>query len=825
MMHDLRLAVRSLRATPIVTLVAILSLALGIGANTAMFSLVDSLVLRALPVREPQRLAILTDRPPLYATWTNPIWEAIRDRRVFGHAFAWSTQQFDLASSGESRMVDGLYASGGLYDTLGVNAMLGRTLLPSDDRRGCGDAGPVAVIGYAFWQRQFGGEASAVGRALTLNSVLFTVVGVTGPEFFGPDVGRSVDVTIPLGCETLIRKSESFLDRRSTWWLTVMVRLDPGETLDRATALARGVQPQVREATLPSDWPPGELATYLKDPVAFIPGATGLSQLRQRYEQPLVTILVVVSIVLLVACANIANLLLARATARRHEWSVRLALGASRWRLVRLLLTESLLLAIVGATFGAAFARWGSRLLVHQLTTQASTIFLDLSIDRRVLAFTAAVTVLTALVFGTAPAFYAADAAPIDALKEHTRGGARDARVAVANGLVVAQVALSLMLVVAAGLFGRTFATLANQDLGFDRDRVLVVSIGRPRTMAQPEDRLPLYERIHKAAVAVAGVSHAAVSLVSPVAGQTWNTRIQVSGSVDVPERQRVAFFNGITSGWIDTYGTPLKAGRDLTDRDTAAAPRVALVNEAFARRFLNGANPVGHSVQQVTFTQVAPREIVGLVADAVYRSVREPVPPTMYVPLAQFDTRPQQPMPTQVTLAVRAASGPPSQLARAVSSAILAVNPGVSMQFRTLGDQVDASLTQERLVAMLSGFFGALALLLAGLGLYGVTSYAVARRRGEIGIRMALGAAPGGVVRLVLARVAWLVAIGVAIGAGVSAWASQFVASLLYGLPPRDPITLVAAALTLAAVGAAAGWLPAYRASRIDPAEALRDA
>jgi len=824
MMHDFRLAIRSLRATPVVTLVAILSLALGIGANTAMFSLVDSLILRALPVHEPQRLAILTDRAPQSEWWTNPIWERFRDRGAFAHAFAWNSLQFDLASSGESRMVDGLYASGGMYDTLGVNAMLGRTLRPSDDRRNCGDAGPVAVLGYAFWQRQYGGEADAIGRTLTLNGIPFTVVGVTGPGFFGPDVGRSVDVTIPLGCEPLIRKTESFLDRRSTWWLTVMVRLGPSQTLDAAAALARGVQPQLREATIPQDWPAAEQATYLKDPFSFIPGATGLSQLRLRYEQPLVTILIVVSIVLLVACANIANLLLARATARRHEWSVRIALGASRWRLVRLLLTESLLLSIVGAALGAVLAGWASRLLVRQLTTQAGVAFLDLSIDGRVLAFTAAVTVLTALIFGTAPAFYAADAAPIDALKDHTRGTARDARIGVASGLVVAQVALSVILVVAAGLFVRTFAALANHRLGFDRDRVLVVSIGKPRTMTQPDGRLPLYERIHETVTAVPGVAHAAVSLVSPVAGMTWNTRIQVSGGVDLPERDRVAFFNGITPGWTDTYGTALKSGRDLTDRDTAAAPRVALVNEAFARRFLNGANPVGHTLQQVMFTQTAPREIVGLVADAVYRNIREPVPPTMYVPLAQFDTRPQQPMPSQVTLAVRAASGPPAQLARAVAEAVLTVNPGVSMQFRTLGDQVDASLTQERIVAMLSGFFGALALLLAGLGLYGVASYAVARRRGEIGIRMALGAAPGGVVRLVLARVAWLVAIGVAIGAGISVWASQFVSSLLFGLQPRDPITLVAAAVTLAAVGAAAGWLPAHRASRIDPAETLRD-
>jgi predicted permease len=823
-MQDLRLAIRSLTATPIVTCVAILSLALGIGANTAMFSLVDSLILRALPVPEPQRLAILTDRPPQGEWWTNPIWEAVRDHSVFDRAFAWSTQQFDLAPAGESQMVDGIYASGEMYSTLGVNAILGRTLRASDDRRGGGDAGPVAVISYAFWQRQYGGAADAVGRTLSIGGRPFTIVGVTAPDFFGPDIGRAVDVTIPLGCEPLIRGRESFLDRRSTWWLTVMGRLAPSQTLDSATQRLRGLQAQIREATLPPEWPAAEQAAYLKEPFTLMPGATGISMLRERYARPLVTILIVVSIVLLVACANIANLLLARATARRHEWSVRIALGASRWRLVRLLLTESLLLSAVGAAIGVLIARWGSQVLLRQLTNQASRVFLDLSIDGRILAFTASVTILTALIFGTAPAFRAADAAPVDALKEHARNSPPDGRAGVASGLVVAQVALSVVLVVAAGLFGRTFASLASAHLGFDRDQVLLVSVRTPRAMTRPEDRLPLYERLHQTVSAVPGVARATVSLVSPVGGMTWNSRIQVSDGVELSERDRVATFNAITPGWLETYGTPLKAGRAVNERDTAAAPRVALVNQAFARRFLNGANPVGHTLQQVTFVSVPPREIVGLVTDAVYNNVREPTPPTIYVPLAQFDARPQSPMPPQVTLAVRAAGGSPAQLARPVSAAILGVNPGVSMAFRTLAAQVDASLTQERLVALLSAFFGSLALLLAGLGLYGVTSYAVTRRRAEIGIRMALGAAPGGVVRLVLLRVAVLVLAGVAIGSAVSAWASQFVASLLYGLPPRDPLTLGAAAATLALVGVVAGWLPAYRASRIDPAEALRE-
>ena len=824
-MSDLRLAVRSLRATPVVSVVAALSLALGIGANTAIFSLVNSLLLRALPVKDPRQLALVTDDVAGgVEAWTNPIWEQMRDRRdLFDTSFAWSTQRFNLAAGGETQFVDGIWASGGMFETLGVSAMLGRTFREADDRRGGGPDGPVAVISYSFWQRWFGGAADAIGRVLNVERVPFTIIGVTPPDFFGPDVGRQFDIAIPIGVDPLIRGKESFLDARSTWWLTVMVRLKRGQSLEAGTAALRGIQPQLRTATQPSDWRPSDLAKYLSDPFTLVAAATGNSPMRRRYQQPLMTILVVVALVLLIACANIANLLLARTAARRHEWSVRLALGASRWRLVRQLLAESLLLAGIGAAAGLLIARWASRLLVQQLSTQTNTVFLDLTLDWRVLIFTTAVTVVTALLFGTAPALRAADAAPMDALKEHGRGASSDARVSVASGLVVAQVALSLVLVVGAGLFMRTFSSLANLHLGFDRDPVLLVTVNAQRTDIPAPERLAAYERIRQSVAAAPGVRAAAVSLVTPVSGSTWNTRATVSGGVPLPERQSQSNFNAITPGWFATFGTPLLAGRDITDRDRKGAPPVVVVNQAFVRRFLNGENAIGHTAKQTGFYPGPPLEIVGVVADAVYRSLREPVPPTMYVPLAQFDDS-RRPAPPTVSVSVRAASGPPALLARSVSAAIGTVNPDLALTFRPLSDQVNASLTQERVVAMLAGFFGGLALLLAGLGLYGVTSYAVSRRKTEIGIRMALGAAPGGVVRLVLSRVTLLVGSGVIAGAGVSVWASKFVATLLYGLEPRDPLTLVASAAVLATVGGVAGWLPARRASRIDPAQVLRD-
>jgi len=584
------------------------------------------------------------------------------------------------------------------------------------------------------------------------------------------------------------------------------------------------VQPQIRAATLP-DWPPADRALYLKDRFTFVSAATGNSQLRTRYQRPLLTILVVVALVLLIACANIANLLLARAAARRHEWSVRLALGASKWRLARLLLTESLLLSLVGAAGGLVIARWATQLLVRQMSTQTNTVFLDLSVDWRILVFTTAVTVLTALLFGTMPALRAATVAPMEAIKENSRTGG-DGRGRVTAGLVIAQVALSVVLVVAAGLFVRTFASLATLNLGFDVRRVLIVTMNLERAPIESSQRQIVYSRALQSVQALPGVESAAISLLTPVSGYVWANRVAVSGGVTLTDAMRGALRNHVSPEFFATYGQRLVAGRFFTDHDTAGAPPVAIVNEAFARRFLNGVSPIGRTVHRYSSADgPGPEmEIVGVAGDAVYRRLRDPMPPTLYTPVAQSFGGSGGPPSVEYNIAVRAASGSPELLERSIAGAIGAVNKDISLTFRPLSDQVNAAMTQERVVAMLSTFFGALALLLAGLGLYGVTSYAVARRRTEIGIRMALGAAPQGVVRLVLGRVTVLVAVGIAIGAGVSTWASQFVSTLLFGLQPRDPATLAGAAITLMVVGAAAGWLPAYRASRIDPAEVLRD-
>jgi predicted permease len=809
---DWRDAWRSLLSTPLVTALAVLSLALGIGANTALFSIINSLLLRPLPVSEPQRL-VLVDGD----SWSNPIWEEIRARQdqIAAGGFAWSNERFDLSSSGETDRVDGIYASGRMFEILGVNAVRGRTFTAADDARGGGPDGGVVVISHGFWQRRFAGADDVVGRTLSVNRVPFTIIGVAPRGFFGPEVGRSADLMLPLATEALILGKESSLDQRQNWWLNIMLRLQPGQTLAQAAGQLQAIQGQIRAATSPPNARAQQ--SYLAEPFTLVPGASGRSALRSRYEEPLTAMMFVVGLVLLIACANIANLLMARATARRHELGIRLALGASRPRLARQLLAESLMLAVAGAALGLAFAQWGSRTLVAQLTTVRNSVYLDLSVDWRVLGFTIAAAAATAVLFGVAPALAVSRVPPNEALKEQGRGVTGERRAGLRQGLVVLQVALSLMLVVTASLFTRSLLSLTTRDAGFDRGPVLIASVEVKRP---PEERGDLYERLREAAAGVPGVAGAAASFTTPVSSAGWNTRIVVPPDSSLGPRQRMSWVNAVTPGWFGTYGIQLSGGRDFNRSDRTGAPRVAIVNLAFARRFLEPGDPVGQR-----FSEEGPSgkgdtyEVVGVAEDAVYRSLRAPMEPTLYMPIGQWD-RPGG----SINIGIRSAGGTPLALTRSVAAALGRVDADAALTFYSLSDQVKASLTQDRLLAGLSSFFGGMALLLASLGLYGVTSYSVNQRRTEIGIRMALGADAAGVVRMVLMRVGGLVAIGITLGMAASVWASKFVATLLYGFDPSDPLPFAGAALILMVVAGAAGWLPARRASRINPTILLRE-
>ncbi|HEY2434554.1 MAG TPA: ABC transporter permease [Vicinamibacterales bacterium] len=817
---DLRDALRSLRASPVLTLVAVVSLALGIGANAALFSILNSLILKTLPVHDPARLVMIDG-----GSWTNPIWEQIRERRrdLFEDAFAWSAGPVNLAVHGETDAVDGVWASGNMFDVLGVPAFLGRTFTEADDVRGGGAEGAVAVVGYGFWQRRMGGSPDAVGRRLTVDGIDVTVIGIAPRGFLGPDVGRSADVIVPIGARTLVAGQSQVLEARSTWWLEIMGRLKPGQTIDEAAATLDAARPQIRLASLPAAWPAKMQARFLSEAFTLTPSSHGDSSLRRSYTGPLQIVLGLVGAVLIVACANLANLLLARAASRRHELSVRLALGASRFRLAKQLLAETAILAAAGAGIGLLVAQWGSALLVRQIATPSAGVTLDLSIDWRVIAFTTSVAALTALVFGVAPAVGLTRLAPQDAIKEQTRTVSGDRRFGLRSVLVAVQVGLSLALVVGGLLFVRTLTSLSSASLGFNPEGLVSIHVDARRYEGGTrEAKTQLLDRLRDTAAAVPGVTSASLSVLTPIDSARWNTSVDATpATAGLTDRQRVPWVNVISPGWFRTYDMHLIAGRDFDARDTAGAERVMVVNESFARRFFGKGPAVGQQIRaSLDGSNNRPYRIVGIVNDAVYTTARRGFEPTIYSPIAQLGD-----VPTTAAVTVRAASGPGGQLARDLSTALTQADPKISFTIRPLSAQLSASIRQERLVAMLAGFFGALALLLAAIGLYGVTAHSVASRRAEIGIRMALGADPAGVIGLVLRRLGWLLAAGIALGIGASWWTVVLFEKLLFGMQPRDPLTFTLAAGTLLAAGLLAGWLPAYRAARIDPVQALREA
>jgi putative ABC transport system permease protein len=823
--QDIRQAVRGLWKSPGFALVTIATLALGIGANTALFSIFNSLILRPLPVRDPERLALLAA-----GSWSYPVWQQISARADgrFDGALAWADDTFDVPQGGRPMPVDGAYVSGNFFDVLGVPAFRGRMLAPADDTAAPPN-GPVAVVSHRFWRQHFGGADDVVGRQITVliqrQRFPFTVVGVMPPGFSGVAVGRSADLVLPFAAEPLLQGRNSALAETGRSWLEIMVRLEPGQTIADANAQLRSVQSQIRDAVLPGlRATPAFAARYLTEPLTLAPAAAGASTLRRQYGTPLFAMVVAVGLVLLVACANIASLLLARALARREELSVRLALGASRWRLARLLFLESSLVATVGAGIGLLFAKWGSALLVRQLGTPEKTVSLSLALDWRVLVFTAVVASVCALTAGVAPMLAVKSIAPGEALKSAGRNMTGDRRLAVRGGLVVAQIAVSFVLVIAAGLFLRTFASLNRLPLGFAPEPLIVVNVNLFASGIPPEERWARVERL-RAAATVPGVRSLSVSQVRLLTGGGWftNNMVAVGDGPMLPEdpRNRV-WRNAITPGWFETMGIPLRGGRDFSERDRIGSPPVAIVNEAFVRRYLSGQPPIGQTLR--VDSDDGPRyEIVGVASDAVYTTPRAGMLPTMYVPLAQREPREWNSW-RNVVLTIKAVPGQRAPVERDVATALTQADPTLVFRLGTFDQLLAATVTQERVVAMMSGFFGALGLLLAGLGLYGIVVQAVNARRTEIGLRMALGAPPTGIVRLVFRSLGALIAAGLTLGLAGSWWAARFIAPLLFQVDARDPMTFSGTAAVLVAVAVLAAWVPARRAARLDPATVLRE-
>jgi predicted permease len=822
--QDLRYGARLLRLNPGFAAVALLSLALGIGANTAIFQLLNAVRLSSLPVRNPQELASvrIADRNWYSGSYTGrysdlsyPLWEEIRSRQqAFSGIFAWGTDTFNLAQGGEAQYAEGIWVSGEFFNTLGVPALLGRVITPGDDQRGCGT--PGAVISYAFWQRQFGGDPAAVGSRLTLQGHPIEILGVTPADFFGVEIGRRFDVAVPICSEPTLRGEGSRIEKRHNWWLAVMGRLKPGWPIERATAHVNAITPAVLEATVPQVYNPEQVKRYLEFKLEAVAANSGFSSLRESFSSPLWLLLGIAGLVLLIACANLANLMLARASARQREIAVRLALGASRGRLMRQLLCESLLLAAAGSAAGAFLAAALSRSLVSFLSTQGDPLFIDLSPDWRVLAFTAGLAVLTCALFGLAPAMRATNTAPSAAMKATGRGMSASLEgFSLRRTLVVCQVALSCVLLVSALLFVRSLGNLLNLDAGFQQHGILITSFNITALDLPQERRQVVKQQLVDRLRSIPGVQSAAGAQNTPIDGGVRNRNVLIG-----EENKGIVVVNQVTPGYFQTLGIDLLAGRDLNAYDTLSSPKVVVVSETFVEQILEGANPIGATFRfQARAGEVEPvYEIIGLVRKTKYARLRDDFKPIVFLAELQDDD------PAQAGNLLLRSSGSIESLLPAVKDAVGEINPAISLRFQMLKTQIRASLLRESLMATLSGFFGLLAVVLATIGLYGVLSYMVARRRNEIGIRMALGAGRGSVVAMILKEAGALVGIGLAAGIALAVAATRVASGMLFGLEPNDPTTLLMAAGGLAAVAIVASYLPARRAANLDPTVALRE-
>ncbi len=828
--QDARYGVRTLRKSPGFTLVAVLTLALAIGANTAIFSIVNGLMLRALPVTAPEQLALVstvhTIEDGFTAGFNYKVTEQIREHAThLGRSVSWSVfhSRLDLAQGGEADRVDGLFVSGNFFNELGVVPLVGRSFTADEDRL-ADPRSHVAIISHGLWQRRFGGDAAAVGRTILIERVPVTIVGVTPPQFLGPEVGRAFEIALPIGSAPLVLHNEGWgAGGFDPSYLAVMLRLAPGQSLESTTTALRGMHRQIITASmLPNEIWGENQESQLKDPLVVVPAAAGTSDLRREYSRAVVTILVIAALVLLIACANIASLMVARGAARSRELSLRLALGAPRRRLIQQLLVESLILASMGAVVGLLVATWASDALVTQMSTWFDRVTLDVTLDWRVVSFTLLVTLATALLFGLTPAFRASSLTPVVALKDPVSSGEGGRS---RGGLVAAQVALSLLLVITAGLFIRTFDRLLAVPLGFDRNRVLVVEVDGSRTASAPGARTALYERLASVVTELPAVAAAGASLNTPANhGVTLVADYLAPGMPELPPMERRAIVNFVTPDWFHTYGLAVRAGRVISAHDTRQAPLIAVANDAFARKFFPGHDAVGGTIREAIGPPERPKEsrtVVGIVGNALDQSLRREPYPTLYLPISQWPTF--FPEPAQISVSVRARSGSPVALARGVAERLMTADRNLSFTFRPLEDQIDAASHQERLIAWLSAFFGGLALILAAVGLFGIASSTVVRRRTEIGIRMALGAQRHDVVRLALRQTILATAAGLAIGLAAAAMLTRYLEAMLFGITPLDPVTFVTAPAVLAVVALVACFLPARRATSIDPMVALR--
>jgi predicted permease len=819
---DLRLAARSLCKSPAFAVTAILTLALGIGVNAAIFQLLDAVRMRSLPVTDPQALATVQIQGGNRGfgisgdgnVLTFPLWEQIRDhQQIFSGTFAWRAGSVRVGQREEDRRARALWVTGDTFATLGVYPVRGHLLNAEDDRPGCGT--PGVILSYAFWQNEFGGQDSALGAGVMIEHRLTRVLGVTPPRFFGLEVGKSFDFVLPLCSVSAYKPEDDSLRRRDYFSLTVMGRLKPDWTLQHASEQLDSISPGVVEATVPTGYSAEYLDLYRHFRLRAYSAYNGVSSLRDSYDTSLWLLFAITAMVLLIACANLANLMLARANTRSREMAVRLALGASRWRLIRQLLVEGALLAACGAVLGAVLSTIFSRGILAVLSTQNDALQLDLRLDWRILAFTTIVALITCSIFDLLPALRASRTDPGNTLKTSSRGStAGKERFSFQRVLVVSQIAVSLVLLVGALLFVRSFRNLVTFDPGFHQDGIIVAFLSLSNQKVASDDAYdPAMQNLLESLETIPGVNRAASSTHILLDGSSWSLGVTVDAT------QGSSKFTWVSPAFFHTIDVPILDGRGFNARDTRASPCVIIVNQMFVRKFFGAANPLGKIVRTAPEPQYPSSEceVVGVAKDARYSGLRDPVFPEVFGPATQF------PPGQAATYLFLRSSLPAAQMIPALRQGIAEFAPESHVEFRIFRDEVQNSLVRERMMALLSGSFGALAALLTTVGLYGVISYIVAMRRNEIGIRMALGASRQRVVGAILGQTLQMLALGVAAGILLSLAATRGAASLLFGLQPSDPLSMIAATTLLVAVAVIAGYLPAHRASRIEPCSALR--
>jgi predicted permease len=824
--QDIRFALRTLLKSPMFTIVAVASLALGIGVNTALFSFLDHLLLRSLPVREPERLVLLDATGPVIGMVTNEqafsygMYRDIRDRNdVFEGTLARFETAVSVTWKNQTEAAAGELVSGNYFDVLGLNPHIGRLFRQTDDETP--GAHPVVVLGHGYWTRRFGADPAVVGQKVLINGNPMEVVGVAPPRFHGVLVGNSMDVYVPLMMKAQITPTWNGLDSRQVWWLNVFARLKPDVTAEQAKARLAPLHRQLLEdefqkidaARAPANF----RGRYIGKELKVLPGYRGRSWVRDRMEKPFLVLMCMVGLVLLIACANIANLLIARAAARQREIAIRLALGASRWQLMRQLIVESTVLALAGGSLGVLVAVWAGDLIAGFVMSGPGTEGLAWSApDYRTLAFTFSLAVLTAIVFGLVPAWKATRPTVAVTLKDQA-GSVSSAvgDVRLRKGLVVAQIALSLLLLFGAGLFARSLYNLRSIDPGFETDNLVTFTVDPALNGYTPQRSFAIFEQIQNSLQGLPGVRSVAMADNAVLTGNITMRSIQVEGYTRSDGENMSPDVNGISPAYMGTLGIRLLEGRDFTEADKKNAPKVVIINQVMAEKYFKGRSAVG---RRIGFGHDEPNLlIVGVVGNVRGTNLRDANRRFVYFPYTATEK------PGSLTYYVRAA-GAPEHLIAAVRREVQRIDATLPVtELKTMEAQVSEALSIDRAVAVMSAFFGLLATALAAIGLYGVMAYTVTRRTREIGIRVALGAERRTVIWMVLREVAIMSSIGMAIGVPASMALSKYVEAQVYGMPPQDPLTLSIAAGVMLTIAFLAGYMPASRAARVDPIQALR--